>query len=140
VVVAEPVSDHVGGVVAASFLGAAAQQPLEGDVVADLQEKHRVERLADLLEHGVERLGLRHGPRKAVEHVAVLLREPPADELDHEVVRDEVTLGHDRRDLRPELGAFGDRRAEDVAGGDMRDVVGGGDPLRLRALARPLWA
>ena len=54
--------------------------------------------LADLLEHGVERLGLGHRAREAVEHEAVLLGEPRPDEVDHELVGHEVPALEDRLD------------------------------------------
>ena len=93
-------------------------------------------------EHRVERLGLREVAREAVEDepvARVVLREPLADHPDRELVRDEVAAGHDRVDLAAERRRVVER-AEHVARRDVRDPVLGRDPLRLRALARPLRA
>ena len=78
--------------------------------------------------------------REPVEHEPVLVGEPLADEIDHELVRNEVAALEDRAHLRAELGAVGDRGAEDVARRDVRHVVRRGDPLRLGALAGALRA
>ena len=88
----------------------------------------------------VERLGLRHRAREAVEHEAVLVREALPDEADHEVVGHQIAALEDRAARAPELRPVGDGFAQDVAGRDVRDVVGSGDALRLRALAGPLRA
>ena len=115
-------------------------QPIRRDLVGDLEQDHGVERLADLVEHRVERLGLRDRARKAVEHERVLVRESLANETDHEVVGHEIASLEDRSHLPTELGAVGDRLTEDVPCRDVRHVVGGRDPLRLGALAGALRA
>ena len=70
-------------------------QPLGRHLVGDLQEDHGSERLADLVEHRVERLGLGHRAWEAVEHEAVLLEQAGADEVHHELVGDEVAALED---------------------------------------------
>ena len=68
------------------------------------------------------------------------LGEALADEVDHEVVRNEVAALEDRAHLRAELRPSDDRGTQDVAGRDVRHVVRCGDPLRLGPLAGALRA
>ena len=56
---------------AAIRAGAAAGDAARDLAVVDLEQQHRIERLADVLEHALERQGLRARARKAVEHEAV---------------------------------------------------------------------
>ena len=140
VVEAKPVADRLRRVVGAALLTRARLEPRRRDLVGHAQQDHRVERLADLVEHRVERLGLRERAREPVEDERVLVGQPLADEVDHEVVGDEVAALEDRANLAAELGAVRDRGAQDVAGRDVRRVVRARDPLRLRALPRPLRA
>ena len=74
----------------------AGAQALRRDLVGHLEQDHGVERLSDLVEHRVERLGLRDRAREPVEDEPVLVLEPLANEPDHEVVRDEVAALEDR--------------------------------------------
>ena len=140
VVEPEPVPDRLGRVVGASFLDRTAAEALRRDLVGDLKQDHGVERLADLLEHRVERFRLRDRPREAVQHEPVLVGEALADQTDHQLVRNEVAALEDRAHLRAELRPVGDRGAQDVARRDVRNVVRRGDPLGLRPLAGALWA
>ena len=64
----------------------------------------------------------------------MLVGESLANEVDHEIVRHELAVLEDRLHAPAELRAVGDRRAQDVARGDVRDVVDRSDALRLRSL------
>ena len=71
------------------------------------KSKHDVDLAAELAEELVERLGLRHRAREAVEDEAadrVAAREPVADQADHQLVGDEVAAVVDRLELPPEVG------------------------------------
>src|SRR5260370_1055129 len=75
---------------AAALAGEAPGDAVDQRGFIDLDQDHVVERLAPRAEHRVERLGLRHGARKAVEHEAastVRLADPLRDHLDDDVAR-----------------------------------------------------
>ena len=102
----EAPGDRVRLVVATPLLGRPAGDPLERDLVGDVEEEHRVERAADLGEHLVELLGLGQVPREPVEHEAVRcveLRRALADERDGQLVGDELARREERLDLPAEL-------------------------------------
>src|SRR5919197_2688138 len=139
----EPPLDHLGRVVVAALEPRALERPLDADRVGDVEEEDRVERLADAREHLVERPRLRQVAREAVQHEpldGVGLAQPLPDQRDRQLVGDELAGGEDRRDLPAELRASVPRRAEHVAGRDVRDAVLRGDTLRLRSLAGALAA
>ncbi len=139
----EPASDRLRRVVVTTLVESPAADPFDGELVRKVEEEHGVEPAADLGQHPVERLRLGEIPREAVEHEAVarvLYRQTLADQCHGQVVRHEVPAREDRLHPAPELGAGGDRRAKHVARRDVRDPVGGGDPLCLRPLAGPLRA
>ena len=139
----EPAVDRLGCVVRAVLEHGAVEQALPRDVVGDLEVEDDVELSTLLVEHRVERLGLRQRAREAVEHEPaqrVTASEPLADELDRELVRNEVAAREDRRDPAAEVGLHRDRLPEHVARRDVRNARLGGDPLRLGALAGPLRA
>ena len=137
---AKAVQDHVRSVVRPALLRSAREQALERDVVGDVEQEHDVQGLSDLLEHRIQSLGLGHGPREPVEDEAVLVGEALTDQVDHEVVGNEISAFENRLDLQAELRALGDRRPQDVSGGDMRDVVERRDPPRLRSFSAALRA
>ena len=86
---------------------------------------------------------LREVARESVEDEPVsriVLRKPLTDQRDGDLVRDEVPRLEDRLDLQPERRAGGDRRAEHVAGRNVRDLVLRADPRRLRPLPGSLRA
>src|SRR5437868_4472711 len=137
----EPALDRLGRVVGTPFDLAALEQALARNGVVDLEQEHDRERPADVLEHLVERLRLSERARVAVEHEAVAgALDLLADERDGDLVRHELSRRQERLDLLSELAAGRDRRAVEIAAGDVRDAVLGRDPLRLRPLARPLRA
>jgi hypothetical protein len=141
VVELDPLADRLRSVVCTAFLLRAAGQPLEHDLVGHLELEDDGQRAADLGQHRVEGLRLRHRPREAVEDEALLDRlQLLADQLDHQIVRDEVAALEDRLDAPAELAPRTDRAAENVPGRDVREPVLVGDALRLRALARALDA
>ena len=113
VVELEPPGDRVRRVVLAPLLPRPAAQPLDGDVVRDVEEEDRVEAPADPGQHRVERFGLREVAREPVEHetaFGVRLGEALADQLDGQVVGHELTGREDRLDPAAELRAGRDRR------------------------------
>ena len=137
----EPALDHLGRVVGAPLELGAAQEALAAHGLVELEEEHDRERLLDLVEHRVERLGLREVAREAVEHEAVLGgRQLVPHERDREVVRDEAAVGEERLDLLAERRPRGDRGAEELARRDVREAVLLGDSPRLRPLPRSLRA
>src|SRR5919197_32729 len=96
----------------------ALAQPLDRDLVGNLELEDEVELPVDLPQHRVQRLGLDEGAREAVEDEAVLRvrgREPVADQLDHEVVGNEAAAVVDRLHLAAERRVVRDRAPEDVA-------------------------
>jgi hypothetical protein len=135
----ESLLDCVGLVVGAAFELRPLRQPLTGQIVGQLEQQDDRERLVDLLEQRVERLGLRDRARVAVEdEAAVGLQDLVPDERDRDLVGNELALGEERLDLLAELRAARARSPIEVTGRDVRNLVLGRDLLRLRALARPL--
>ena len=108
-----------------------------------IDREYMVELLIVLGEHCIERLGLRHGARKAVENKPPLSSmgggirggDPIGDHLDDDVVRNELARLHDRLDLLAERAARRDRPAQHVAGGELNQPVLLFEALCLRALA-----
>ena len=89
----EPVPDHLRRVVASSLCNRPPVQPVDRDVVGDLEVEHDGHAALELVEQPVESLRLRQRPREPVEDEAglgVRPREPLADQLDHELVGYEV--------------------------------------------------
>src|SRR3977135_591581 len=84
-----------------------------------LHQDHMVELPAMLGEHRIERLGLRHRARKAVENKAartIGLRDAISDHLDDDVIRNQLAGIVDRLYPLAELAAGGDGRTHHVAG------------------------
>src|SRR5207248_10894093 len=104
---------------------------------------YMVELLTVLGQHRIERLGLRHRARKAVENETPLSSmgggirggDPLGDHLDDDVVWNELAGLHDRLDLPAERSARGDRPAQHVAGGELDQPVFLFEALCLCALA-----
>jgi hypothetical protein len=89
-------------------------------------------------QHAIERLGLRHGAREAVEDKAVRairLGDPRCQHLDNYVVGNELAGFHDHLDSRSERAARDNRGSQHVAGRELHDPVRLFEPLRLSALA-----
>src|SRR5439155_16623735 len=85
-------------------------------------------------------LGLRDGWGEAVHDealLAVALLQAVADDADHDVVRHVAARGHDGLRFEAERRAGCDLSPQDVAGGDVRDVEGAVQQLRLGAFAAP---
>ena len=72
--------------------------------------------------------------------LGIRLFQPRADQLDHQVVRDEIASVVDVLDAPAQVRAGLHLRAEDLAARDVRDPVFRRDALCLRALARTLRA
>ena len=91
-------------------------------------------------QHAVERLGLRHGAREAVEDEAVAgirLVDAIGDDRNDDVVRDEIAPVHDVLGLESDRRSGPDRGAQHVAGGELHNPVFGDQALRLGALPGP---
>jgi len=89
-------------------------------------------------EEFVQGLGLGHGAREAVEDEApfgVRLGQALADDADDQLVGDQFAPFHDGLGLLPQGGAGGHRRAQQVTGGDLGDLVLFHQALGLGALA-----
>ena len=132
-----PLADDLLRVVGAALDLGALEQPLDDGVLVDGQLEHRVEGVAVLGEHGVERPDLGEGARVAVEQESrrgVVLAETVPDDGVGDLVGDVAAGGEDVLDLEAELGLVLDVGAEDVAGGDGGDAEAGGDAGGLGAL------
>src|SRR3972149_5455861 len=139
----EAVPDDLRLVVRAAFRAGASTQPLDGDFLGPVELGRGSEAAAELREHGVERLGLGKRSREAVEDEAPLrpvFGELPADELDHELVRNEIAPIEDRLHAQAELAPGCDSGPENVAGRDLRGPPVGLDQFRLGALTGPRGA
>ena len=91
-----------------------------------------------LVQSLVERLGLRDGAGEAVHQEAlgrVGLLQAVLDDADHHAVGHQLAGVHVLLGLQAHLGLVLDRRAQDVAGGDVGDAVFGHDAAGLGALA-----
>ena len=144
VVEPQPLVDRLGRVVGAALLGRAPEHPLDAHLVGELELEDDVEVAADLAQHLLERLGLRHRAREAVEHEAlarVLVAEPLADQRDHQVVGHELARVVDRLHLPAELRARRTIAARSMSPGrHVRDAVLRGDQPPLGSLAGSLRA
>jgi hypothetical protein len=124
---------------AALAAGAPAGQPPDHLVVVDDELEHEVERLAPVLEHVAQDLGLRDVPREAVEQETVLrvvLREAVADHGDGDLVGHQVTTVHVRLGQLAKVRAARDVGTEYVTCRDLRDGQVRCDVLGLRPLTR----
>jgi hypothetical protein len=89
-----------------SLLGRAPEHPFAADLVGELELEDDVEVAGDLAQHLLERFGLRHRAREAVEHEASRAStpgEPLADQRDHQVVGNKPSRVVDRLHLAAEL-------------------------------------
>ena len=87
----------------------------------------------------VQGLRLGDGAREPVHQEAlgrVGLLQTVLDDADHHAVGDQLARVHELLGLQPHLSLVLDRRAQDVARGDVGDAVLGHDAARLRAFAR----
>jgi hypothetical protein len=138
----EPPPDRVGRVVGATLLGCPAEHPSDQLVaLRHLEVEDDVEGPPELAQKIVERLGLGHRAREAVEDKAadrVATRQPVADQFDHLLVGDEVAPVVDLTQLLAQRRVARHHVPDHVAGGDVGNPVHRLDPLRLRALAGAL--
>ena len=167
VVLVEPVADHLGLVVVADDqlgcrrcrrrppasggsnstwktwpffdAGAAPAEPAHDLVVGDVDQERRGQLAAELAQLRVERLGLRHGAREAVEDEAVgglLALDPLGDHADDHLVGDQVAAVHVLLRLLAELGPLarprraGCRRSRSRAAGSPPAGARPGSPCR----------
>ncbi len=93
--------------------------------VVDLHQHHGIERLLELVEQRVERVGLREVARKPVEDEAAAASGSPSRSRIMPSTMSSATsvpAVHGRLRLQAELGAARNRLAQQVAGGDLRDA------------------
>ncbi len=124
--------DVVGA--AAGGVRAAAAHALDDGVEGHVDFQHVVELDAGCLQ-GV---GLWNGAREAVKEEAlgaVRLGDAFLNQTDDDVVADQGARVHDGLGLQAQRRARFDRRAQHVAGGDLRDAVFLADERGLRALS-----
>src|SRR5215217_6127411 len=117
-----------------------ALDPLDEGALVDLELEHRIEPQTLLREHRVEGFGLGDRARKSVEDEALPGVRPVdalGDDADHDVVRDEPARFHDRLGLEADRRTGSDRRAQHVAGRELRDAVARDEASGLRPLPRP---
>src|SRR5262249_47862601 len=118
----------------------AAGDALLQDGAVHLEFDHRVERKAFLLEHAVERYGLRDGARETVQDESLsgigLLDTVGDDRHDH-IIGHQLTALHHVLGAQPDRGAGLDRGTQQVAGRKLHDAMFLNETLRLRALPRP---
>ncbi len=125
--------EHATAVATGAAAGNASCQ-LRG---VDLHQHDRIQRLADLPQHRIERRGLIDGARKTVEDEAaprVGFRKALPDHAEHDVVFDQQASIHGLLCLQPERSSVGDGGAQQIAGGDLRNAVPLDQTLRLSAL------
>src|SRR3954449_2164969 len=146
VVGGKPGLEDLGIVVLADRLAPGARfrgpalDPLDEGALVDLELEHRIEPQTLFGEHRVEGLGLGDGAREAVEDEALAGVRPVdalGDDADHDVVRDEPARFHDRLGLEADRRTGSDRRAQHVAGRELRDAVARDEASGLRPLPRP---
>lgn len=92
-----------------------------------------------LLQEVIQRLGLRHGARKAIENETVLhvrLVETIGNDADHDLIRHQPAAGHDVLGLEADRCLRGHRRPQHFSGRELDDAMLLDQPLRLRSLAR----
>ena len=125
---------------AAGGAGEAPGDALDQGRVIDLQLHHRVQRHAPGRQQPIQRLGLRHCAREAVQDEAIgaiRLLDPVSQHADDDVVGDELTRLHHRFGFLADRRGGGHLGAEHVARRDLRDPVLVSQTLRLRSLSRP---
>ena len=126
----------VGGL--APGAGLPAGEPVDEDLGGHLEGDHVMDLPPALRQHLVQRFGLRHGAREAVEQEALLrdrARQRLVDDAVDDVVGHQLPRVHQRLRLPAQRGSVGHRLAQDVAGGKLRKSEARDQALRLRALA-----
>jgi|ADGO01.1.fsa_nt_gi hypothetical protein len=97
---------------------APARKPLDERFTRDVEQQHRIERLADLGEQVVERSGLLDVARESIEDESVRgirSAEPIANEAENDIVGHELPGFHHGLGLQSELGAASNGIAQQVA-------------------------
>ena len=118
----------------------AGLDPLQQRALVDAKLDDGIELDVLLLEQLIERFGLRHGARKAVEDESVRrvrLIEPVRNDPDHDLVRHQAAGGHDVLGLDADRRLRRHRGAQHFPGRELNDVVAVNQPLGLGSLARP---
>ena len=110
----------------AILAGAPTGEALHENLEVHVDEQGQVQGLVQLGEQLVESLGLGDVAGKTVEDEAALgvgLAETLSDHRQHDVVGDQLAGVHGRLGLNTELSTVTDLRAEQVTGGDLRNLV-----------------
>ncbi len=94
--------------------------------MVDVDEKRKLQRLAEAREEGIEGLRLGVVARKAVQYEAIFrigLAQPVLDHSEHDLIAHELPVVHRRLGPLAKLGPRGDRRPKKVACGDLGNLV-----------------
>src|SRR5712692_6821239 len=95
-----------------------------------------------MLEKSVEPTGLGRGARKTIEHktaIAISLPQPGSDHVANQVVRHQLTAGHNGLGLLTQLRASSHVVTQNVSSGDLWDTVTLGNSFCLGAFTRARW-
>jgi hypothetical protein len=117
---------------------AASRQALHQNIEFDVHQHRRMQRPTQFVQQIVQIQRLLTGARKSVEDEAfrgIFLREPLADDAEHDLVRHELPRFHDVFRLLAETRAGIDGRAQDIAGRNLGNVALGLELAGLGALA-----
>ena len=96
------------------------------DRIVEFQQHHLLDLLAELAEQGIEGLRLGKVAREAVEQpAAVVALQPAAHDRQHQLVAHQFTAGHHRLRFLTERSAGLDLGAQQVAGGEVEQAMGG---------------
>ncbi len=135
----QAIAHGVGTVVGTAFGLGATGQTIDQQFLVDFQLDRQVHRLADPVEQHVERVGLSQIARIAVEDETIdgiALLEAIFEHAEHDLVRDQIAGRHDRLGLQSQRRARRHRGAQQLAGGDVRNLQVLAQARRLGALAR----
>src|SRR5690606_19036435 len=107
----------------------------------DLDHGIKLDALVD--QHGVQRFGLRNGAREAIKNetgFAIGCVQTLRDDAVDNGITDQITTIHYYLGLKPQRGLGRNRRAQDVTGGQLGDIVGLDQDLGLSPLPRSGWS
>jgi hypothetical protein len=143
VIEVKPSTDDVLGVIEATLQGRAGEQPAHQLAVVGLQVQRDVRGHAELTGRLVERPGLCHVARQAVQHVPTARRlrldKGPPHHIQHDLVGHQLAAVEMQLNGTAQLRLPRDVITQQVPGRDVRNVEVGGDHCALRPLARARW-
>ena len=106
--------------------GTTAHQALDQGIHVDRHQQCQVNGAAQAIQQLIERLGLRQIARKAIEDKAIArirARNALMNDRQHDLVTHQLPGIHGRLGLPPERGSRGNRLAQHVTGGNLRQSV-----------------